>query len=95
MLSTLRNYPVPLFHFHVADAHPQVVTDPIELSSIDDAKRHALRLAGQSLCDEEPIFWDADPWVLTVSDERQLTLFTLTVVAANAASLGCKVPHPR
>lgn len=74
------------FYFNIADAHPPIPCEGAELPSVQAARCHALKYAGQILCDQEESFWDDDEWVMTVTDENQLTLFTITVGAFNAPS---------
>jgi hypothetical protein len=73
-----------LFYFDVADANPPIPCVGVELSSIAEARGHALKYAGQLLFDQDPEFWNSDEWIMTVSDETHLTLCTLTISASNA-----------
>lgn len=75
---------MPLFRFAVADANPPIVSDTTLLASIAAARGEALMFAGRVLSEQGESFWDEDDWVLTVSDEQNLTLFTITVATANA-----------
>ncbi|WP_443024439.1 DUF6894 family protein [Sphingomonas sp. Leaf357] len=88
-----RGVPMPLYHFAVADRFPPQVADAVELPTIALARAHALRFAAQTLNDQLPTFWDADEWVLTVSDAERLTLFTITVLPSNAAGTAPTAKH--
>lgn len=84
---------MPQYFFDIADAYPAVPCEGVNLPSLAAARCYALRYAGDTLCDQNPAFWDADEWVLTVSDAHHLTLFTLTVSTADAAStMRCRPP---
>ena len=75
---------MPLYFFDIADAHPPIPCEGMHLETIGSARCHALKYAGQILCDQLPSFWEDDEWVMTVSDENHLTLFTVTVGTLNA-----------
>jgi hypothetical protein len=75
---------MPKYYFDIADADPPIPCDGAELPSLGAARCHALQCAGQILCDQEPSFWNDDEWVMTVSDENHLALFTITVETTNA-----------
>jgi hypothetical protein len=77
---------MPRYHFDIADAHPPIRCEGADLPSIAAARCYALQYAGRILCDQKPAFWDADEWVLTVSDAQHLILFTLTIATSDAAS---------
>ena len=74
------------YYFDIADAHPAIPCEGEDLPSLAAARCHALKYASQLLCDQEPEFWDADEWVMTISDERHLTLFTLIIASTDAPS---------
>jgi hypothetical protein len=75
-----------LYHFDISDQFPPEASEGVELATVDLARRHALRCAGRVLADQSPDFWGSQEWVLTVSDARHLTLFTITVFPTNAAA---------
>jgi hypothetical protein len=77
---------MPKFYFDIADADPSIPCEGANLPSLAAARCHALQYAGQILCDQKPPFWDADEWVLTVSDAQHLILFTLTIATSDAPS---------
>jgi hypothetical protein len=77
---------VPLYFFDIADAHPPIPCEGVHLATIAAARCYALKYSGQILCDQPLSFWDDDEWVMTVSDQNHLTLFTVTVGTLNAPS---------
>jgi len=77
---------MPLYYFNIADAHPAIPCEGVWLDSIQAARCHALKYAGDIMCDQLSSFWDDDDWVLTVSDEDHLTLFLITVGTLDASS---------
>ncbi len=79
---------MPLYHFNIADAHPAIPCEGIWLDSIQAARCHALKYAGEVLCDQVQSFWNDDDWVLTVSDEDHLTLFVVTVCTSDTRAGG-------
>jgi hypothetical protein len=51
---------MPIFNFSIADAQPPVASDAVELVDVAAARCHALKYAGNILCDQKPRFWDED-----------------------------------
>lgn len=74
------------FYFDISDAFPDIPCVGAELPSIAAARCYALQYAGHVLCGQKPGFWDADEWVMTISDTNHLTLFTITISTMNAPS---------
>lgn len=79
---------MPIYYFDVADADPASLGDGIELGSQADARAMALRYAGALLADKSPSFWLNGDMVLTVSDARRLSLFTITIFTSECAAVG-------
>jgi len=46
----------------------------------------ALRFASGLLADAKPNFWTGEEWTMRVTDDADLTLFTLMFVATNSAA---------
>lgn len=78
---------MPRFYFDIEDAFPSILCLGEDLPSLTAARRHALQYAGMLLCEQEPPFWDADEWVMTISDENHLTLCTITINTFDAPSV--------
>jgi hypothetical protein len=83
---------MPIYHFDIADAHPPIACEGVELESVGAARCQALRYAGQILCEQPEAFWDNSEWTLTVSDENHLTLFSVVIgtVVAPAMQAGLR-----
>lgn len=54
------------------------------LPNLADAKCEAVRYAGRLLCDRASEFWDTGEFMMTVTDDSGLTLFTLQFSAVEA-----------
>lgn len=78
------------YFFHVDDSHDLEGT---ELSSTAVAKCEAVKLAGRMLCDGASEFWDSDGFMMIVTDDRGLLLFTLDFVGIEAPAIQA-VPPP-
>lgn len=78
---------MPRYFFHVEDG--QVFSDlqGTELPDLGAARREAVRFAGALLADQPEAFWGTGEWKMRVSDDRNLTLFTLLFLATDAPVL--------
>ena len=83
---------MPIYHFDIADAHPQIPCKGVVLDSVRAARCHALQYAGQTLCDQSEAFWHEHDWTLTVSDEDHLSLFSIVVGTVIAPSMRAAPP---
>ena len=61
-------------------------TSRVELPDLAAARREAVRYAGELLIDAEGEF-QGEEWVVTVSDDAHLTLFTVNVLWTAAPAL--------
>ena len=59
----------------------------MELPNLATAKCEAVRYAGRLLCDGAREFWDTGDFMMTVTDEKGLTLFTLQFSAVEAPAI--------
>ncbi|MDP9422369.1 MAG: hypothetical protein M3Q19_05960 [Pseudomonadota bacterium] len=76
------------YFFHTNHPAEQGLQDEgMEFASIHALKCGAVKYAGERLCDVAEHFWDSRRFELTVTDDQGLTLFTLRVVAIEAAAL--------
>ncbi|UDL96199.1 hypothetical protein LGH83_08475 [Lichenihabitans sp. PAMC28606] len=76
------------YHFNVYDGVASIDNEGTELVSIDEARRHALELAGELLKEEARQRRFGDDWRVEVTDHRGLILFRMDItVAETAASL--------
>ena len=58
-----------------------------ELPDVAAAQTTAMKLVGQCLIDHAETFWDDPECTLTVTDEKKLTLFTVTVLGTRSPSI--------
>ena len=75
---------MPRFYFHV-DGPPDDLG--VDLADLAAAKCEAVRYAGRLLCDQATEFWDTGDFMMTVTDETGLTLFTLRFNATEAPAI--------
>ena len=75
---------MPRYFFHVEDGHSLPDAEGTELTSPDEARSEAIRLAGAILRDEDgDALGGRGAWRLVVADESGL-LFTLNVSVTEA-----------
>ena len=72
---------MPKYHFH---SDGQRDEDGTDLANLEEAKCEAVKLAGNTICEEAAEFWDKAEWSLTVTDSRGLTLFQLQIIGTEA-----------
>ena len=75
---------MPQFSFQV-DGSPELLK--VDLENLAEVKCEAVRYAGRLLCDRASEFWDDGDFMMTVSDEHGLTLFTLSFNATEAPAI--------
>lgn len=80
---------MPRFYFNLEDRPDE---DGAELSSVAAAKCEAVRMAGRLICDSASEFWDTGRLLMTVTDDRGLSLFTLDFVGMESPSLQTQRP---
>jgi len=74
---------MPKFFFHLDDQRDETGT---ELADLATAKCEALEFAARHICDVANAFWTREEWLLTVSDEKGLTLFQLHIIGTDSAA---------
>jgi len=79
---------MPRYHFNVRDGQNYPDLQGSELADISAARIEAVKFAGQLLSDGAERFWSGDEWVMTVTNDRGLTLFTLTFLATLSPAFG-------
>ena len=72
------------YFFNISDGETRSFPQCIDLSSIQDARREAEKMACAAISENSDIFWRTREWQLTVTDERGLNLFSLLILAADA-----------
>jgi hypothetical protein len=81
-----------IYHFNLHDGPALSGSDETELPNLPAARKEALRFVGSLLIDEPDAFWASDEWVLEVTDERGLVLFSLCLLANDAPACQVRVP---
>jgi hypothetical protein len=79
---------MPRFYFHLDDERDE---QGLELADLAAAKCEALEFAARHICDAANAFWDREEWLLSVTDEKGLTLMQLHIVGTQAAAIMPKV----
>lgn len=79
-----------LYYFHI-DGEGDDETG-VEYENLTKAKRAAVQTAGQAICDAASNFWEKKEWGMTVTDKDDLTLFTLSFSASEAAAIAESQP---
>lgn len=77
---------MPKYYFNIEDGEGTPDTEGTEIESLAYAKCHAVKLAGQAICDAAQTFWDQAQWKMTVTDESGLTLFELLIIGMESAA---------
>ena len=75
---------VQRFHFHVQDGQFRPDQDGVLLSSIEEARLHAIHLSAVILHRQEQAFWDGTEWQMSVTDETGEPRFALCFFAQAA-----------
>jgi Domain of unknown function (DUF6894) len=70
------------YYFNVDDGSNIRDTLGMDLPALAAAKCEAVRYASRLICDDAEHFWDAGVFQMTVSDEKGLTIFALTLTLA-------------
>jgi hypothetical protein len=73
---------MPKYHFHLDDKRDE---QGLELADLASAKCEALEFAARHICDAANAFWDREEWLLSVTDEKGLTLMQLHIVGTQSA----------
>lgn len=86
---------MPIYHFNLHDGKSYPDVNGIDLPDLKAARIEAVRHVGAMLCDGAEQFWNGDEWTLTVTDNANLALFSLTFMATDApAALRIKPIEP-
>lgn len=75
-----------VYYFEIADAHTAIPCIGENLPSLAAARCFALKYAALLICEKNPAMWEGEDWVMTVTDEKHLTLFTIIVCVTAAPS---------
>lgn len=83
---------MPRYYFRISDGPRFDDLQGTELPDLADAREEALRFASGHLTGAKPNFWTGEEWTMRVTDDADLTLFTLMFVATNSAATKRIVP---
>ena len=72
------------YFFNVSSGNAPSFPQCIDLSSIQDARREAAKMACAAISEDPDTFWRTREWQLTVTDDRGLNLFSLLILATDA-----------
>jgi hypothetical protein len=75
---------MPRYFFHVIDGVTCTDLEGVEIGSLAEARREAVRLSGEILSEHPGDFWTDEQWRMDVADESGLTLFALHFSAVDA-----------
>lgn len=76
---------MPRFYFHVTDSRDYPDLQGTVLPDVESAQREAVRFSGQLLEKAADTFWHGEEWHMRVTDEADLTLFTLMFIGTEGA----------
>lgn len=77
---------MPRFYFHVTDSRDYPDLQGTVLPDVQSARTEAVRFSGRLLEKAAETFWDGQEWHMRVTDEADLTLFTLLFIGTDGAS---------
>lgn len=78
---------MPRFYFHVSDSRDYPDLQGTELPDLESAQREAVRFSGQLLAKAADTFWNSQEWHMRVTDDADLTLFTLMFIGTEGAMI--------
>lgn len=79
---------MPRYFFHTADGSRARDVDGTELPDHGAARKEAIMFAGSSLRDCPDLLWDGRDFRVEVTDEREMLLFTIIMLAVDAPASG-------
>lgn len=82
------------FYFHTEDGIARRDEEGVELATLAEARREAVRVLGGMLRDQPDDIWTDGGLKLTVADEDNLLLFVLEVSATASAAGGADLRRP-
>ncbi len=79
---------MPRFFFHTANGSRARDTEGIELPHPGAARKEAIRYAGAVLSNDPDVLWDGRDFRVEVTDDANLLLFTIIMLAVDAPAAG-------
>jgi len=83
---------MPKYFFHVHDGQSFPDQQGTDLANLTAAQLEAVQLMGQMMKDDSQAFWNGEDWRVQVTDEGDMTLFTLHFMAVQAAAIRSATP---
>ena len=81
---------MPRYHFHVSDGQDFPDLQGSVFADLASARVEAVRFSGELLKDAASHFWSGEEWSMRVTDDSDMTLFTLMFIATNAAATSAR-----
>jgi hypothetical protein len=78
---------VPRYFFHIEDGVKLRDPTGIELADIGAAQQEAIAIAGKVIVQGGKSPWNGEEWTLTVTDDRNMTMFRLAFSGTLAPAL--------
>jgi hypothetical protein len=75
---------MPRYYFHVRDGVDYPDPQGTDLPSLSAARAEALRYSCSLLGEMPDSFWSGEEWTMRVTNENDLTLFSLFFMACNS-----------
>ena len=75
-----------LYFFDVRDGAGYTDNDGTELPSLEAARLHATKYAGELLQSSPSTLWSGTPWAMDVKDHHGLTILNLKFVGTDAVT---------
>lgn len=75
---------MPRYFFHTADGSYARDTDGTELPDHRSARKEAIKYAGSVLTHDPDLLWDGRDFRVEVTDESDLVLFTVIMLAVDS-----------
>ncbi len=76
------------FYFHTADGGRERDREGVDLADPASARREAIKYAGAVMADQPDVLWDGRDFRVEVTDEKDLLLYTIIMLAVDAPVMG-------
>lgn len=77
---------MPRFYFHTQTDTRITDEDGFDLPGFEEARKQAIRTAGQLMQDEPEVFWASRPWNVSVTDHTGLILWEIHLDGQSSAA---------
>lgn len=82
---------MPRYFFNIYDGKSVIDEDGMVLADIIQARRMAVRMAGQLFDDESEIVALGQEWRMEVTDDKGLILFRLDFLVTDSSAIGTRI----